>query len=82
MKCQNEKCISRARLLTTDSREWNGITRRRKKCSRCGQKYTTFEYFDGGLDQMEVGIREEILETIKQSIDRLKTPKRFDGGNI
>lgn len=70
MKCP--KCKSPARLMTKDSREWNGFTRRKKYCTRCGHGCFTIEIFDDGVEEMEKVIRNEILDNIKMSIDELR----------
>lgn len=74
MKCP--KCNTNVRMITKDSREWNGLTRRRKECVRCGEKTTTVEIFEDGLEEMEKRIRAEIVSSIKLSIDDLRTIKK------
>lgn len=63
MECPHCKTV--ASHPVTDSREWNHKIKRTRKCSKCGQRFATFELNDVQMEELRTYVQEGMKEVTK-----------------
>jgi len=69
MRCPYCNCLQ---TKVTDKRDSEGVTRRRRECLKCGQRFTTYERVELELKVVKKDGRREVFESnkLKRGVER------------
>jgi len=69
MRCPYCNCLQ---TRVTDKRDSEGVTRRRRECLKCGQRFTTYERVEFELKVIKKDGRREVFESnkLRRGIER------------